>query len=144
MPNATLRPIRPLLLGIGLLALSACVGPLEREPDQPAPSDGSEQPSQPDPGGAAVLSLIEQSRLALQHGDYNSAIAAAERGLRIDRREPELYLVLAQSYLELGQAAQAEQFAGRGLRHTPPDSRLYQALELIKEQSSQNNGSLRF
>lgn len=132
-------PIRALWAGIGLTMLAACVGPLEREPDE-APATDQEQ----DPGTAAVISLIEQSRLAYEHGDYNSAIQSAERGLRIDRREPELYLVLAQSYLELARPAQAEQFAQQGLRHSLPDSRLYQALEDVKRQSTQNDNTLRF
>lgn len=133
-------PTRALWAALGLIVLTACVGPLERESDEAsAPADQAQ-----DPGTAAVISLIEQSRLAYEHGDYNNAIQAAERGLRIDRREPELYLVLAQSYLELAQPAQATQFAQQGLRHSLPDSRLYQALEDVKRRSEQNSNTLRF
>jgi len=134
-------PIRALWAGIGLALLTACVGPLERDAEEA--SEPAEEQAQ-DPGTAAVISLVEQSRLAYEHGDYNSAIQSAERGLRIDRREPELYLVLAQSYLALARPAQAEQFAQQGLRHSLPDSRLYQALEAVKRESAQNNNTLRF
>lgn len=138
--------IRPLTVGLCLLALTACVGPLERGSEGRPQEGGSTTTDTPtaEPGTAAVVSLIEQSRLAYEQGDYNSAIASAERGLRIDRREPEFYLVLAQCYLELARPVQAQQFALQGLRHTPPDSRLYQALEMVKVQSSQNNSTLRF
>jgi len=134
-------PIQALWAGIGLIILTGCVGPFEREPDEA--SDPATEQTQ-DSGTAAVISLVEQSRLAYEHGDYNSAIQSAERGLRIDRREPEFYLVLAQSYLELAQPAQAEQFARQGLRHSLPDSHLYQALEEVKQKSAQNNNTLRF
>lgn len=119
------------------LALAACVGPLER-------TDQDAEGPKVDSGAAAVVSLIDQSRLAYEEGNYQGAIAAAERGLRIDRREPELYLVLAQSYLDLSQPEQARQFADQGLRHSPPDSRLYQALEEVRKRASQRTGTLRF
>lgn len=118
------------------LAISACVGPLDRS--------GEPQGPQVDTQAAAVVSLIDQARLAYEQGDYMGAVAAAERGLRIDRREPELYLVLAQSYLDLAQAEQARQFAEQGLRHSPPDSRLYQALESVRSRAAQSTGTLRF
>lgn len=123
-----------------LLLLTACVGPLER------PSEDTDPGPSVDTGAAAVISLIDQARQAYEQGEYNAAIAIAERGLRIDRREPELYLLLAQSYLQLARPDQARQFAQQGLRYSPPDSHLYQALEAVSSHSSQshNQGTLRF
>lgn len=118
------------------LVMTACVGPLDRTEEPEGP--------QVDTRAAAVVSLIDQSRLAYEQGDYMGAIATAERGLRIDRREPELYLVLAQSYLDLAQMEQARQFAEQGLRHSPPDSHLYQALEAVRGRAMQSTGTLRF
>lgn len=124
------------LLGAGALVLTACV----------APMDGQDQTDKPavDSGAAAVISLIDQARMAYQQGDFEAAIATAERGLRIDRREPEFYLVLAQSYMSLSKPEQARQFAQQGLRFSPPDSHLYQALETVHNRASQRTGTLVF
>lgn len=65
----------------------------------------------------AVVQMAETGSAALERGDYEAAIAAAERGLRIDRRMPELYLILAHSYRALGNPARARQFAQQGLRY---------------------------
>ena len=52
----------------------------------------------------------------------------AERGLRIDRRASELYLVLAQSYLQLAMPQQAEQFVQQGLRFAQSGSSVAESL----------------
>ncbi|MGD8175613.1 tetratricopeptide repeat protein [Marinimicrobium sp. ARAG 43.8] len=127
--------------GVLALGMAGCVGPLERPSDEE--QDAAEAP-EVDTTAAAVVSLIDQARLAFEQGDFQGAIASAERGLRIDRREPELYLVLAQSYMTLAQPEQARQFARQGLRFSPPDSHLYQALETVHDQAAQNTGTLRF
>lgn len=122
------------LLSLILLLLAGCVGPMVQSPEP-----------QEEPGewvverNPAVDGLIEQAGLAYQTGDYQGAIASAERGLRIDRREPALYLLLARSYLELAQPRQADEFARQGLRFTTPGTVLYDALETIRLESSQNN-----
>ncbi|WP_341939455.1 tetratricopeptide repeat protein [Marinimicrobium sp. C2-29] len=135
----TISPIRATVLCL-LLGLTACVGPLERPEDDTT----AEEPST-DSGTAAVVSLIDQARLAYERGEYDVAIAVAERGLRIDRREPELYLLLAQSYLHLARPKRAGQFAQQGMRYSPPNSPLYQALEAVKRDSSSNDpNTLRF
>lgn len=125
------------LLWILILALAGCAGPLVRE----APP---EEEAQPEPGMAAIQSLVHQARLEYGEGDYQGAIAAAERGLRIDRREPELYLLLAQSYLALARPQQADEFARQGLRFSSPDSVLHQALKAVREQTHTSGPTLTF
>lgn len=128
---------RPILLWPLLLLLSACAGPLIQPPaeedrsETQAPTAEKEPASTPERGSSAVASLTQTARNAYQSGDYTSAIASAERGLRIDRREPELYLLLAQSYLALARPAQAEQFARQGLRHSGSDTWVSQALRTL-------------
>src|SRR5690606_8553894 len=93
--------------------LAACVSapqPVEELPP-PRPKTQSAQPL------PAVLGLVEQGRRQMQAGNWQAAIASAERGLRIDRREPELYLLLAQGYLALGENARALEFARQGRRY---------------------------
>ncbi|MFO1367502.1 MAG: tetratricopeptide repeat protein [Marinagarivorans sp.] len=80
----------------------------------------------------ALSSLVSQAQAAYQAGNYQSAISTAERGLRIDRRAPALYLVMAQSYLALNQTAQAAQFANQGLRYSQSGSSEARALEKVR------------
>lgn len=128
---------RPILLWPLLLLLSACAGPLQQpsaesdrsETEVPAPDQDSDATFER--GSSAVSSLIQAARSAYQTGDYTGAIASAERGLRIDRREPELYLLLAQSYLAQARPAQAEQFARQGLRHSSSGTWVSQALQAL-------------
>lgn len=80
----------------------------------------------------ALGSLVSQAQAAYQAGNYQTAISTAERGLRIDRRAPALYLVMAQSYLALNQPAQAAQFANQGLRFSQSGSAEARALEKVR------------
>jgi Flp pilus assembly protein TadD len=70
----------------------------------------------------AVQSLARQARSQYQARDYQGAIATAERGLRIERRAADLYLVLAQSYLQLALPEKAKMFVQQGLRFAPQGS----------------------
>lgn len=80
----------------------------------------------------ALGSLVTQAQNAYAAGNYQTAISTAERGLRIDRRAPALYLVMAQSYLALNQPSQAAQFANQGLRFSQSGSAEARALEKVR------------
>lgn len=80
-------------------------------------------------GAEAIDSLAIEAQQLYATRDYQSAIASAERGLRINRRSPDLYLVLAQSYLQLGQPERARSFVQQGLRYAAPGTDVYQALQ---------------
>lgn len=80
----------------------------------------------------ALGSLVSQAQAAYKAGNYQTAISTAERGLRIDRRAPALYLVMAQSYLALNQPTQAAQFANQGLRFSQSGSAEARALEKVR------------
>jgi tetratricopeptide (TPR) repeat protein len=79
-------------------------------------------PVAPPSSHGAVDSLIKQARSQYFAQDYQNAIATAERGLRIDRRAADLYLVLAQSYIQLALPQKAKMFVQQGLRYAPQDS----------------------
>lgn len=98
----------------------------ETAPTEQPPATVAPQPS------SAVTSLINQARGQYNARNYQVAIATAERGLRIDRRSPELYLILAQSYLQLAMPQQAEQFTQQGLRYAPSGSGIAEALLRVK------------
>lgn len=70
----------------------------------------------------AAESLAQLARTQYQARQYESAIATAERGLRIERRAASLYLVLAQSYVQLGLPDKAKNFVQQGLRYANPES----------------------
>src|SRR5690625_3439472 len=122
------------LLSLILLLLAGCVGPMMQSPEpqgEPGEWVAARNP--------AVGGLIAHAGLADHTGELQGATASAERGLRIDRREPAVYLLLARSYLELAQPRRADEFARQGLRFTTPGTVLYDALETIRLESSQNN-----
>ena len=81
----------------------------------------------------AIASLAAQSRSQYQAKNYQAAIATAERGLRIDRRAPELYLVLAQSYVQLANTQLAQQFVQQGIRYAQAGSEVAQKLVKIRD-----------
>ena len=128
-------------LGVFLLMslLSACATQtvVEPAPEQPAPTETQSLPSYtpPQPTAStpkttpapltisiAAESLAQLARTQYQAKQYQSAIATAERGLRIERRAASLYLVLAQSYVQLGLPDKAKNFVQQGLRYATPES----------------------
>ncbi len=62
----------------------------------------------------AVIQLLQRAQELMANYAWDEAILAAERGLRIDARNPALYLVLAKSYGALGQTGKARLFAEQG------------------------------
>ena len=137
-------PVRALLLLLGFSMLSGCIQQPSRgvitAPSRPVAtvpqetqSAGVEVYAVPDiapletapvapSSNGAVTSLIAQARSLNDQQDYQSAIATAERGLRIDRRSADLYLVLAQSYIQLALPQKAQMFVQQGLRYAPAGS----------------------
>jgi Tfp pilus assembly protein PilF len=97
------------------------------EPEAPqsrrVPAIPQEQPVR------AVDRLLQESRDQLAVRDWQAAIASAERGLRIDRRQAELYLLLAEGYRGLGNYDRSVQFARQGLRHADQGSAIASALQ---------------
>ncbi|BFM14161.1 hypothetical protein R50073_03440 [Maricurvus nonylphenolicus] len=63
--------------------------------------------------------------MAKQHKaqeDWQAVIEVAEQGIRINRRLPQWYLLLAESYLALSQPGQAQHFVEQGRRYCRVDS----------------------
>lgn len=85
----------------------------------------------------AAQSLARQARQQYLSQDYQGAIATAERGLRIERRAADLYLVLAQSYLQLALPEKAKVFVQQGLRYAAQGSDVAQGLARVQEMMSQ-------
>ncbi|RON21413.1 hypothetical protein BK660_12110 [Pseudomonas brassicacearum] len=106
-------------------------GPIDTSPVQSAPiNQGSySMPSTPsgipsaNTGGLSadeqldgpVLALLTTAQQQQASGDLNGASSSLERAQRVAPREPQVLYRLAQVRMAQGDAAQAEQFARRGL-----------------------------
>lgn len=106
-------------------------GPIDTSPVQSAPiNQGSySMPSTPsgipsaNSGGLSadeqldgpVLALLTTAQQQQASGDLNGASSSLERAQRVAPREPQVLYRLAQVRMAQGDAAQAEQFARRGL-----------------------------
>lgn len=75
------------------------------------------------------LRLSAQKRLAA--GESEEAILLAEKGLRIDRRDTQFYVVLARAYQQLNDASQSAYFAQQGLRYAKKGSEDYKVLNQL-------------
>lgn len=65
--------------------------------------------------GGAVSRLLEEAWRLNKAGDYDRSNAVAERALRINHTDPEVYLVMASNYFAMTQLRLAEQLARQGL-----------------------------
>ncbi len=115
------------LLVIGAMILAGCTtAPVQEEPNVPGKPQGQPtagEPTQPELNESRsrstapiVESLLREARQAQARRQWSTAIELAERGLRLDRYQPRLYLVLAESYLQLGKWPASREFARLGLR----------------------------
>lgn len=90
------------------------------QPNVQSPPDAQSIPPKQD--NRVLESLVDKSRQLQRQQRWYDAIGFAERGLRIDRREPKLYLIISESYQALGQLLRSRQFAEIGLRYSEPGS----------------------
>ena len=105
-----------------LLLLAGCAGVATQPSTTSAPS-GSQQPGEgaiipPVPksamsGNKAVIALLDRAQADNESGQREAAGASLERALRIEPRNPWLWLELAQVRLAQGQYAQAITLAGK-------------------------------
>lgn len=113
--------------------------PVVKQPEKPvepiAPPQIVPQTQAPVPTASsnATASLVSQARAQYQAKNYQAAIATAERALRIDRHSPEVYLVLAQSYVQLANTQLAMQFVQQGIRYSQAGTELAQALMQVRD-----------
>lgn len=110
----------------------------EEVPVEPPPPEFIPEPVKPTPPAVvvpnpAVESLIRQARTQYQSQNFQGAIATAERGLRIDRRSADLYLLLAQSYVQLSLPQKAKMFVQQGLRYAQQGSDVAFGLMRVQE-----------
>lgn len=71
--------------------------------------------SSPTGGNSAVVSLLAEAWRLNRAREYDRSNAVAERAMRIDHAEPEVYLVMASNYAAMLQLQLAEQLVRQGL-----------------------------
>lgn len=135
MVRLNLSPTAILLLGT--LVLGGCASgypppPRERPPvvdpgsDVPGPApppvtDPAPTAAEPGPprvennAEAPTLALLRQSERAADGGDLGGAIAYVERAIRLNSRDPALWLQLARLQLQAERPATAEQLAQKAI-----------------------------
>lgn len=109
--------ITRLVILVFLFSALACT----KQSMSPSPSttveDRSPSTINQNSGNRATAQLIADAQRQYQLNDWSAAIATAERGLRVDRRDVRLYLLIAKSYRALGDIDLSKQFAEQGLRY---------------------------
>jgi len=73
------------------------------------------KPTQQNASQSAVTKLLEDAWRYNRAGEYDRSNVVAERAMRINHTEPEIYLVMASNYVALAQLHLAEQLAAQGL-----------------------------
>ena len=111
---------RRLVLVMFVILLAACAStdsgkpvpaPVEKSPDYTS----VKPPPQQVPTSTAYQPLLDKATLARARGDYDEALALLERAQRIDADSAEIYLAMARTHSERGDASQARAVAERGL-----------------------------
>ena len=113
-----------------------------------APSMPSQPSGIPSGGGLAadeqldgpVLALLTSAQQLQGGGDLNGAASSLERAQRIAPREPQVLYRLAEVRLAQGDAAQAEQFARRGLSYASGRPALQASLWDLIAQARERQG----
>lgn len=143
--GANSLPQQPLTFGSG-----SDLPPLPASGGYTAPVAPS-MPSQPSgilSGGLAadeqldgpVLALLTSAQQLQGSGDLNGAASSLERAQRIAPREPQVLYRLAEVRLAQGDAAQAEQFARRGLSYASGRPALQASLWDLIAQARERQG----
>lgn len=88
--------------------------PEQREPSAQTPVQTSPRAEEPEVA-AAYAPLLAKAEAASGRGDYEQALAFLERAQRIDPDNADIYLELARTHSERGDARQAAATAQRGL-----------------------------
>jgi Tfp pilus assembly protein PilF len=83
-------------------------------PSEPPSGDAGAARTRSDPSGASAT-LLAQSRVERDEGDYPQASALLERALRIDPNNPVLWIELGELHLTAGNDEQAAAMARKAL-----------------------------
>ncbi|MGY4819366.1 tetratricopeptide repeat protein [Pseudomonas chlororaphis subsp. piscium] len=133
-------------------------GPIDTSPIQSAPINQGSYSLPPTPSGVPsassgglsadeqldgpVLALLTTAQQQQASGDLNGASSSLERAQRVAPREPQVLYRLAQVRMAQGDAAQAEQFARRGLSFANGRPDLQASLWALIAQAREKQGDV--
>ena len=85
--------------------------------EEPEPAEQADEPPAPpvQDTRAPTLALLRQSERSAEDGDLEEAIAYVERAIRLNSRDPALWLRLARLQLAADRPATAEQLAHKAV-----------------------------
>ena len=132
------------LLLVLLFGLSACADqPLNRPPDPATGVSGSAPREEADAdtgsgAAAAVQELVASSRTSRASGDYAHALASIERAIRIEPRNPYLWLELGETHLSRDDPQQAAATARKAKSVAGADRAAQAAAEDLLERASRH------
>jgi tetratricopeptide (TPR) repeat protein len=95
------------------------------------------------PVGAAGSALLRESRAHQSAGRYDQAAAAVERALRIEPRQPLLWLELGRIRLQEGDYAQAESLGRRAYSLSAGDPEIEARAQQLIRDALQSGAALR-
>ena len=137
-----MRVLLFVLLFVMLLGLSACADlPFNPSPGPTAGGSASDprEPVEPETrsGSAeAVQELVASSRTSRASGDYAHALADIERAIRIEPRNPYLWLELGETHLSRDDPQQAAATARKAMSVAGMDGAAKAAAEDLLERAS--------
>lgn len=82
----------------------------------------------------AVHGLIDDAWDHYNGGEYDRAVAVAERAMRLNRRNPEIYLVMASAHYQRYRNDLARQLVRQGLSFSERGTRVHARLETLLRQ----------
>jgi len=130
------------LLLVMLFGLSACADLPFNPASGPtaggsASVPGEDMDSEPASGSAeAVRELVASSRVSRANGEYARALADIERAIRIEPRDPYLWLELGETHLALDDRQQAAANARKAMSVAGTDTAAKAAAEDLLERAS--------
>ncbi|MDJ0758873.1 MAG: tetratricopeptide repeat protein [Woeseiaceae bacterium] len=128
---------RRLVLLLPLLGLTACASvPLDETAGEIGEPPAEVAESRAQTGTAeAIRELVESSRTSRASGDYSQALANIERAIRIEPRNPYLWLELGETHLSRGNTQQAAATARKAMSVAGADRVAKMAAEGLLERA---------
>jgi len=130
------------LLFVMLFGLSGCANLPFDPPPGPSAGGSTSAPGEevkPEPGSGsaeAVQELVTSSRRSRATGDYSRALVDIERAIRIEPRNPYLWLELGETHLYRGDLQQASATAKKALSVAGADREAKAAAEELLRRAS--------
>jgi Flp pilus assembly protein TadD len=128
------------LLLLAVLGLAACAGQPAYQSQSPATGGAENDAGTVGEAGsaAAVQELVASSRTSAASGDYALALADIERAIRIEPRNPYLWLELGEIHLARGDSRQANAMARKAMSLAGQDRAAKVAADRLLERAAGN------